>query len=76
MRSVLCVPACSCDAYRGTFKLPRSAFRRHHARPISVDPQEPAAAAVVPFGAGAEEVSAWWASLSRAVRDGLIAGRS
>ena len=41
--------------------------------PIRVDPQEAAAAAVVPFGAGADEVSAWWASLSQAERDGLIA---
>jgi hypothetical protein len=41
--------------------------------PISVDPQEAASAAVVPFGASAEEVGAWWASLTAAERDGLIA---
>ena len=41
--------------------------------PIRVDPQEAAAAAVVPFGASADEVSARWASLSQAERDGLIA---
>jgi hypothetical protein len=41
--------------------------------PIRVDPQEAAAAAVVPFGASADEVSAWWASLSQAECDGLIA---
>src|SRR4029077_5912792 len=42
-------------------------------RPIRVVPQEAAAAAVVPFGASADEVSAWWASLSQAERDAMIA---
>jgi hypothetical protein len=32
-----------------------------------------AAAAAVPLGASADEVSAWWASLSQAARNRLIA---
>jgi hypothetical protein len=43
--------------------------------PIRVDPREAAAAAVVPLGASADEVAAWWASLSQAARDRLIAER-